>query len=438
MKKTFLLLLIATSVTALAQNETRYKKIDSLLNFFTENNKFMGSVSIRDKDNVVYEKAYGFADLEKNAKATPATKYKIGSITKMFTAAMIFQLIEEKKLTLDTKLSKFYPSIKNGEKITISNLLNHKSGIFNFTDASDFAEFRVVAHSKNDMVKRISGYDIAFEPDSKAEYSNSNYMLLGYIIEDITKKSYVDNLNSRILKKTGLKNTKYYGTINPLNNEAFSYSYSEKKWQKREEWEQSLVFAAGALQSTPNDLTLFAKALFDGKIISKSSLDEMTKLDQDYGRGIFTFPFGDKTFWGHNGGIEGFTSMLGYNKEEQLGVAITINGDNYSSNAIIIGVMSLYYGMPYAFPVLKSAVVDEAVMKSYEGTYASPGFPLKISIKHVDGGLTAQATGQGTITLTALSASEFTFDQAGIKMNFSSPNGFTLKQGGNDIIFTKE
>ena len=139
MKKiTTLLFALLISATAFSQADPRLRKIDSLMTHFTRNNKFMGALTIREKDKVVFEKAYGYADVANNLKANADTKYKIGSITKMFTAAIIFQLIEEKKLTLDTKLSKFYPQIKNADKITIGNLLQHKSGIHNYTDDADF------------------------------------------------------------------------------------------------------------------------------------------------------------------------------------------------------------------------------------------------------------------------------------------------------------
>src|SRR5690606_4971853 len=114
-----------------AQTEgARLRKIDSLLTYLYENDKFMGSVAIRDKGSIVFEKAYGFADVETKTPATEGTKYKIGSITKMFTSAIIFQLIEEKQLKPDSRLSEFFPKIKNADKITISDMLNHTSGIF--------------------------------------------------------------------------------------------------------------------------------------------------------------------------------------------------------------------------------------------------------------------------------------------------------------------
>jgi CubicO group peptidase (beta-lactamase class C family) len=433
-----LFVLALTATTVFGQAEAKFKKIDSLLNYFYANNKFMGAIAIREGNKVVFEKAYGFADAENKVKAAANTKYKIGSITKMFTSAIIFQLIEEKKLTLDTKLSVFYPQIKNADKITISNLLNHSSGIFNFTSDPGFTSFNTIHQTKEMMLNRLAGYKADFDPGAKAEYSNSNYMLLGYIIEDITKKPYKESVAERVVKKAGLKNTYYYGAIDPKKNEAFSYSFNGKAWEKREQWEESLVFAAGALQSTPADLTQFIKALFDGKIIKKESLAEMTKMEHGYGRGIFNFPFGERKFFGHNGGIEGFTSVLGYYPKEDMSFSLTVNGDNYDANDIVIGILSGYYKLPYRFPNLKTVSVDEAVLKSYEGTYASPTVPLKLTLKVVSGQLTAQATGQGPFPLNAVSPTEFIFDAAGIKVKFKSSSVFTIEQGGSLNEFTKE
>ncbi|RZJ69202.1 MAG: class A beta-lactamase-related serine hydrolase [Flavobacterium sp.] len=437
MKKFFLLLLIATLPLGSFAQEARFAKIDSLLNHFYANNKFMGSIAIREKNKVVFAKAYGYADLENNTKATPQTKYKIGSITKMFTAAMIFQLIEEKKLKLDTKLSEFFPEFKNANKINIASLLNHKSGIYNYTNDPEAKDFVLTYHSKANVIKKLAAYEPAFEPDTKAEYSNSNYILLGYIIETVGKKPYKGQVMDRIVNKIGLKDTYYYSKINPKKREAFSYSYKGGKWEKREEWHESFVFAAGALQSTPSDLTQFIKALFDGKIISKASLAEMTKMDMGYGKGIVNFSFGERKFLGHNGGIEGFSSVLGYYPKDELSIALTINGENYDTNDMVIGILSCYYKLPYRFPNLNTVEVDDAVLESYEGVYASPTVPLKLTIRAQDGKLSGQATGQGPFPLSALSTTEFIFDGAGINIKFRK-DAFTIKQGGTSNEFTRE
>ncbi|MCR5860735.1 beta-lactamase family protein [Flavobacterium sp. J372] len=438
MKKFVLALLVITiTTTASAQTDAKFHKIDSLLRYLANNNRFMGSVAIREKDKVVFERAYGFADLENKVKANTTTKYKIGSITKMFTSAVIFQLIEDKKLTLDTKLSAFYPQIRNADKITIAQLLNHHSGIYNYTNDPVFGGKITKAYTKDEVLAMIAGYPSDFEPGSKAEYSNSNFILLGYIIEDITKKTYKDVVAERIVKKIGLKNTYYYSAIDTKKNEGFSYSYKGKKWEKREEWDESLVFAAGALQSTPADLTQFIKALFDGKVVSKTSLAQMTKLDMGYGYGILQFPFGERKFFGHNGGIEGFSSAMGYYPPDGMSFALLVNGENYDYNDIVLGILSIYYKLPYQFPNVKIADVAESVLKSYEGTYSAPGFPMKIMMKFHDEALYAQATGQGEFPLTPVSNTEFVFDPAGVNIKFTA-NGFTLTQGGMKTVFSKE
>jgi CubicO group peptidase (beta-lactamase class C family) len=439
MKKSLLLIIaFIMAAPAFAQPmEPRFVKIDSLLSYFAANNKFMGSVSISEKDQVVFERAYGYADAENKITANADTKYKIGSITKMFTSVVIFQLIEEKKLSADTKLSQFFPNIKNADSITITNLLNHTSGLYNYTNDSIFSSYVTAFQPRKAMLKRVEALQPAFSPGSTADYSNTNYLLLGYIIEDILKKPYKDVVNERIVKKLGLKNTYYYGKINPRRNEAYSYHFNGTEWERHEEWNESVAGAAGAMQSTPTDLTKFVRALFEGKLVKKASLDEMLKFDYGYGKGIFSFPFGERRFYGHNGGIENFTSSLGYYPKEEVAVALTVNGNNYDSNEIMIGILSIYYKLPYRFPNLKTVTVAPEILQGYEGTYASPDVPLKINIKYTNGTLMAQATGQGAFPLNPASDSEFNFDPAGIRITFEK-DAFTIYQGGNGTKFKKE
>lgn len=441
-KYIFTLLLVYGSFTSVTAQtaDARIPKIDSLLSYFNANNKFMGSVAIQKEDKVILKQAYGYASVEGNIKANTQTKYKIGSVTKMFTSAVIFQLIEEGKLSLDTKLSKYFPEIKNADAITIKNMLNHTSGIFNFTNDESFGLYMKNKETQKAMAGRIAAFDAAFQPGTKAEYSNSNYLLLGYIIEKITGKPYKDMVEKRIVKKLGLKNTTYFSAIEPQQNEAYSYTFNGDNWIREEEWNESVAGAAGALQSTPEDLTAFVYALFEGKIISQKSLDEMLIMDFGYGKGIFIFPFGERQFYGHTGGIEEFTSVLSYYPDEKVALAFLINGSNYNYNEIIIGILRLYYNMPYSFPNFKTIQVAPEILKSYEGIYASEEFPLKITVKHhkEDNQLIAQATGQGPIPLNSVSETEFTCDPAGINITFNTANSFTLHQNGAVIEFIKE
>lgn len=435
--KKLLFLFLLTATIAVAQ-QAKFQKIDSLLTFLNANNKFMGSVAIRQNGNVVFAKAYGFADVATNKKLDENTKLKIGSITKTFTATMIMQLIDEKKLRLDTKLSKFYPKIPNAAIISIHDLLHHRTGIPDFlNDDPKVTQYIYVENKKEDLVKRIEGYTPAFEPNTQFKYSNSNYNLLGYILEDITKKTYAENLEARIVKKLGLKNTTFPQKTEISKNEGYSFTFNGTTWERIPEWNNSLAFAAGGILSTPNDLNAFLNGLFEGQLVSAESLQQMKTMEDTYGKGLIIAPFDGKKFYGHTGGIESFRSAAAYLPEENLGFSIIVNGDNYDRNAIMIGVLSLFYNDPYTFPDLKGFNVSHDILQNYIGTYSSKAIPIKITVSEASGVLSAQAAGQSAFPLTAKSDIEFVFEAAGIKMVFGN-NTFTLKQGGADYEFTKD
>ncbi len=184
-------------------------KLDKFFDSLAENNKAMGSLSIRKDGDVLYNRAIGYSKIDGAEKisSTTQTKYRIGSITKMFTATMIFQLIEQGKLKQTDTLDKFFRQIPNAKKITITNLLNHRSGIHNFTDDADFLKWMTKPKKQAEMLSIISKNKSDFEPDTKSSYSNSNYVLLGYIIEKVSGKTYQKFLEKNIASKIGLKNT---------------------------------------------------------------------------------------------------------------------------------------------------------------------------------------------------------------------------------------
>lgn len=435
MKKIITLILLSCSIAITAQQKTRFDKIDSLLVYLNQNNKFMGQVSIREKGNVLFEKAYGYADLDNKLKANENTKYKIGSITKTFTAVMIMQLIEEKKLKLDTKLSKFYPQIQNSEKITIHDLLHQRTGIIdNLNGDTTIDVFKKI--TKEEMLSKMAAYQSLFEPNTKFEYSNSNYYILGSILEDITKKDYNTNLEERIVKKLGLQNTGISEKVDVAKNESYSYAFSEKNWVLKPEWDLSNVVGSGNISSTASDLTLFLDGLFNGKLLKKTSVDEMTKLEQSYGKGLVTFPFGERKFYGHTGGIEGFRSVVGYYPTEKTGISLIVNGDNFNRNDIMIGILSIYYKMPYQFPNVITFEVNPTTLNSYQGEYTSTELPINITIRIEKGEMIVQPTGQNTFSVNPISENEFVFDPASVKLTFEGKN-MTLKQGGSEYLFTK-
>ncbi len=440
----FILAFLILSTTGWAQTVSTFSsKIDSLLNALETNQKAMASVTVTQNGKVVYSRATGFIDNSGNSavRSTPETRYRIGSISKMFTTVMILQLVEENKLSLNTPLSKFFTNISGADSITIADLLNHHSGLFNFTSSEDYTKWMTEPRSRKQMVELIEGQKPAFAPHEKGEYSNTNFVLLGYIIEDVTGKSYQENLSERIASRIGLKNTMYGGKINHGANEASSFEHADGKWLMLPETDMSIPGGAGAVISTTPDLTAFINALFDGKLINQVSLKSMTTIKDGFGLGIFKIPFYEKSAYGHNGGIDGFSSSLAYFPEDKVSVAFCSNGLNSGMNDILIGLLSSYFGKPYKIPDFKTISLPADKLAAYEGEYSSEQLPLIITVKHDGDKLTAQASGQPAFPLEAVSEIEFRFDPAGIVMIFNistagEVDGFTLKQGA-DYVFKK-
>lgn len=316
-------------------------KLNDYLNELAENNKFMGSVAIVHNDKITYANSTGFSNVEKQQKPNKRTTYGIGSISKVFTSVLILKAVEENKLTLSKKLSEFFPSVKNSDKITIGNLLNHRSGIHNFTTDKTFLEWNTQKKSESEMIQIITKGGSDFEPDSKAEYSNSNYILLSYILEKIYKESYSDILQGKIVKKLGLRNT-YFG--NKMNEDNVSYSYKfNGNWVKQSQTNPSIPLGAGAIFSTPTDLTKFVSRLFSGKIISKESLKSMIIMNDNFGYGIFEIPYKEKIGYGHRGGIDGFNSVVTYFTKDKVSIAILSNGNNYDIDKVLFAVENFVF-----------------------------------------------------------------------------------------------
>lgn len=436
MKKQFSFLLLILTLTSLAQ-EASLARIDSLLTHLYENDKFMGSLCIRQGEEVVFKQAYGFSEATKGIRANGGTKYKVGSITKTFTATMIMQLVEEKKILLTTKLNRFFPKIDKADQITIEQLLYQRTGIKDYANAD--ATLTDVVGKPNMralIIKKIENYTSTFEPDSKHEYSNSNYFILGEIIEKVTKKSYAENLKNRITGKLYLKNTYYTSEKTDASlRESYSYKFSGEYWDQVEEVSNELAFSSGGIISTPDDLTKFLRELFKGTLVSPASLELMKTIKDSYGMALIRFPFGERKFFGHNGIIEGFEATMGYYPQDDMTISLVSNGVNYSQNDIMLGILSIYYKSPYRFPIF--ATLNPEKIKDYVGNYASKNINLKVTIFDKNGELFAQATGQPEFPLTYASEDVFYFELGNIEIEFSK-DSFVLKQGRNKFNFTKE
>ncbi len=413
-------------------------KLDEYFNVLEKNNKFMGSVAVSKNGTLLYQRSVGLSDVEGNKRANEQSTYRIGSISKTFTAVLVMRAVEQQLIQLDQTIEGFFPTIKNANKITIRHLLSHRSGIHNFTDDKDFLTWNTQPQSEKAMMERLSQLGSDFQPDYKFSYSNSNYVLLTFLLEKVMKDKYPSLLKKFILQPIGLKNTFYGGKINVSKNESKSYTYRDG-WKAESETDMSIPLGAGAIVSNPADIILFSEALFNGKIIQPESLVIMTNMKDNYGLGLFVIPFYDKKGYGHTGGIDGFNAVFSYFPEDKVAYALTSNGTNFINNKISIALLSAVFGRPFDIPVFKIFELSIQELDLYVGTYSTPNFPLKITISREGNSLMAQATGQPAFPLSPIAQHKFQYEQAGVSMEFD-PEKKTLqmKQAGRTINFTKE
>jgi D-alanyl-D-alanine carboxypeptidase len=347
--------------------------------------------------------------------------------------------VSEGKLDLDTRLDKFYPEFANSGAIKIEHLLQHRSGIFNYTNAPDLGSWMESPVTREELITKLVANGTTFTPDEKMEYSNSNYVLLSFIAEKVEGKEFSDMIQERICTPCSLGDTYYGRDIASERNEAQSYKKG-KDWIPATETDMSVPAGAGAIVSTPTDLNKFLHCLFEGNLSSTVSLDDMIDLRDGYGMGIFQVPFYERKAYGHNGAIDGFRASAFFFPDEKVSMSYTANAVSMAPNDINIGVLSVYFGKEYSFPEFKEPIaLAPETLDQYVGVYSSPTFPLKVTITKTDSVLTAQATGQPSFVLDAYEPHKFKFDAAQLKMEFKpEANTMILKQAGKEFELTKE
>ncbi len=437
MKNIIIGIMLALWTTFAFSQSFNTQKLDSLLSLLGQNDKFIGSIAVSKDQKSIYQKSIGFASIDQNLKADEFTKYRIGSISKMFTATLVLKAVEEQKLKLNQTIGTYFPNIKNSGKITIKNLLNHSSGVHDFTSEKDYLEWNTQNQSREDMLSKISNGESVFEPNEKSNYSNSNYVLLTFILEDIYGIQFSELLNKKISAPLGLNNTYYGDKINVEKGESNSYSYLGT-WKLEPETNLSIPQGAGAIVSNPTDLNIFIEELFSGNIVSKKSLETMKFIENDYGFGMFKFSYLDELNFGHTGGIDGFRSFTIYFPIDKLAISMTSNGLNYSQKEILISISNVFHHKSFKLPEFNEIQITSDDLDKYVGSYSSKEIPPKFTITKEGNTLIAQLAGQSAFPLEPTDKNVFTFTQAGVILEFEPENKTMLiKQNGSEFLFTK-
>lgn len=359
-----LILVTLAAPSSFAQNKAA--KIDALVQQYVANRQFNGSVLVAEKGQVIFKKGYGLANMEWNIPNSPDTKFRLGSITKQFTAMLILQLVEKGKLKLDGKVTDYLPDYpkETGSKITVHHLLTHTSGIPNYTNFPGFFQNKSREPYKPDIfLKEFSGLPLEFEPGSKFSYSNSGYFLLGAIIEKVTGKSYADVLKDNILVPLQLNDTGYdlYAPIIPKR--AAGYEKQGGTYVNAPYLDMSIPYAAGSLYSTVEDLYKWDQALYTDKLLSASVKATLFTpfLDQyAYGWAVGNIKIGDLKdslrVIEHGGGINGFNTIVSRLPKDKQLVVLLNNTGGAPLNDMRKNILNILYNQSVEAP--KKSIAD--------------------------------------------------------------------------------
>jgi CubicO group peptidase (beta-lactamase class C family) len=402
--RTILLLLVATS--AFAQDAVRMEEV---VQSYARDRSFMGAVLVARGDDVILSKGYGSANLEWNIPNTPATKFRLGSITKQFTAASILLLEERGKLMLDDPIKKHMPDAPAAwDKITIFNLLTHSSGIPNFTSLPDYGSLKLQNTPVAKAIATVRDKPLDFVPGEKMSYSNSGYLLLGYVIEQVTAGSYEKFVTDNIFTPLGMKDSGYDSNSAVIPSRADGYTASPTGPLNAGYIHMSVPHAAGALYSTTQDLLRWERGLFGGKVISPASLAKMTTpFKGDYALGVSVQTTSGRKAIQHGGGIEGFNTFLAYYPDTGVTVAVlaNINGEAPTQMALKLATLA-HGGVVQLTSERKEIKLPLGTLLKYVGTYeVAPG--VNMLMRLVGDHLTTQLTGQQQIPVYAESETKF-------------------------------
>lgn len=313
------------------------KLVESLMASIVTSNSPGAAVLIAKDGKILFEKGFGLASVEHHVPITPETKFRIGSISKQFTAAAILKLSEEGKLGLQDKLLKFVADYPRGDEVTIHHLLTHTSGIKSYTGKPDFIKAVTVGAKPDEHIETFKKDPYDFSPGEKWSYNNSGYFLLGYIVEKVSGKSFGDYLHQAFFEPLGMKDSGVHEATAILENEATGYMFEGDRLKKALNWDMSKAGGAGALYSTVGDLQRWNEALFAGRVLRKETLaaaftpvrikDESASEPKEtgYGYGWSIQKFRGVDEIGHGGGLHGFVSQLSRIPKENLTVTVLAN-----------------------------------------------------------------------------------------------------------------
>jgi CubicO group peptidase (beta-lactamase class C family) len=374
--------------------QTTAEKLEEYMDATYKAKLFNGVVLAARNDSILIAKGYGWRDYENRISHDTNSIFRIGSVTKPFTAVVILYLQEQGKLKLSDNVSKYFPEYSNGDKIIIKNLLTHTSGILEYSNQDNFfEELAYKPYTQKDFWKYIKNEPLEFTPGSEFQYSNSNYFILGYLIEKVTGKTYEQNVRDIIFNKAGMTHSgfDFKNLQSPYKTVGYDVLKDSVHIRSRIA-DSSAAYAAGGIYTTAGDLFRFHKALIENRIISQKSQQEAyTNYKDGYGYGWYIRESPKGKLIGHKGGIMGFCTL--FTREVSDNSCIIAFSNDYSCsddpetdlNAIDVPFLQIFEGTYTIYYIPRVAIKSNpASLPQYTGTYkmdSTVGFIIDVTVK---------------------------------------------------------
>ncbi|MHB9097434.1 MAG: serine hydrolase [Syntrophales bacterium] len=404
------------------------KKADRYLEACVQEGNFSGAVLMARKGKILISKGYGLANAELNVRNSPSTIFRLGSLSKQFTAMAIMQLQESKRLSVQDPLSKYIPDYPEGDKITLHHLLTHTAGIPNLTELPEYEAYMVNPSPILKTIDLFKNRPLDFLPGEKYKYSNSGYIILSHVIEKASGKSYESFIAENIFKPLNMKNSGYDHQEIVLKNRASGYVLTDEGLMNAPYIDMSIPSGGGSLYSTVGDMYLWDSALYKDALVSRESLDAMFTPDKEgYGYGWIVANLNGRKIITHNGSVNGFLTHIARYVDDDACIVILSNIANAPVNEISRDLRAILFGEPYEIPkVHKTVSIDTAIYDAYVGQYeVNPQFVLSVT-KERDC-LFIQGTDQQRIRLYPESAMKFFMKAVPGEVTF-------VKDGKGDVI----
>lgn len=401
-----------------------------------ETRQFMGTVNVVCGDQVIFKQSYGMACLEHQVPNTPQTKFRVGSVTKQFTAAAILQLQDRGMLDVHATLDTYLPTYPHGDRLTLHQLLTHTTGLPNLTSFPDYHEWMKLPSDLDTLIARFQDLPLRFTPGTQYHYSNSNYVLLTKVLETVSGQPYAEYLAHHLLAPLGMTNTGYEQPLAIVPGLAQGYQITANGYQRAEFIDMTTPQGAGGLYSTGDDLIRWHQFLFNADhrneaILSDRAIKTMTspqvslgiaaEPSLSYGYGLVIQEQGDQSRIGHGGGINGFVSSLVSLPTQAITIGVLSNVESINPEQISADLAAILLGNPYTVPqAIATVSVDPAQLDRYVGTYQlMPQFQITVTV--AAGQLFVQGTGQPKVGLFPTSTTEFIAHAPALQIHFS-PN----------------